>query len=51
MITSQHDLTYKIIKYLDQLLRPLSNEKMKSVTFNDDIDFIQKLNGYAHTER
>jgi len=49
MITSRHNLTYKIRKYLDRLLRPFANEKIKSVTFDDEIDFIQKLNHYTHT--
>ncbi len=50
MITSQHHITFKISKYLDQLLRPFANEKMQEVTFNDEAAFIQKLNGYANIE-
>ena len=50
IITSQHSVTYKISKYLDQLLRPFANEHMKSVIFKDGIEFMQKLYDYVHTE-
>ena len=51
MVTSQRCATFKISKYLDQLLRPFAYEKMASVTFHDEVDFIQKLNAYVHTEQ
>ena len=50
MITSQHSITYKISQYLDQLLRPFANEKMKPFLFNDGIEFMQKLHGYVQTD-
>lgn len=50
IITSQHSATYKISKYLDQLLRPFANEQIKSALFKDGLDFIQKLYAYVHTE-
>jgi len=47
MITSQHNVTYKISKYLDQLLRPFANQNMEPVIFHDEPEFIQKLNEYV----
>ena len=44
-------MIYKISKYLDQLLRPFAHEQMTSVLFKDDIEFMQKLNVYVHTNR
>ena len=38
-------------KYLDQLLRPFAHEQMASILFKDDIEFMQKLNVYVHTNR
>ncbi len=49
-IASKHSAQWKIAKYLDRLLRPFSDDKMKSTTFYDEADFIQKLNHYVHTE-
>ena len=49
-ITSPHYVIHKISKYLDQLLRPFAHEQMASILFKDDIEFMQKLNVYVHTD-
>ncbi|CAF3826272.1 unnamed protein product [Rotaria sp. Silwood1] len=50
-ITSKYSSTWKIGKYLNQLLRPFVDKILKSKTFYDESDFIRKLNYYANTER
>ncbi|CAF2131124.1 unnamed protein product [Rotaria magnacalcarata] len=44
-------LTSKIGEYLNRLLRPFADRIMKTTRFHHDIDFIQKLNHYACTQR
>ncbi|CAF4679464.1 unnamed protein product, partial [Rotaria socialis] len=44
-------LTSKIGEYLNRLLRPFADRIMKTTQFHHDIDFIQKLNHYACTQR
>ncbi|CAF4567441.1 unnamed protein product [Rotaria sp. Silwood2] len=50
IITSKQSATWKIGKYLNQLLRPFADEKLHSTTFYNDADFIRKFNHYANTE-
>ena len=50
IITSPYNIIYKISQYLDQLLRPFAHAQMSSVVFKDDIDFIQKLHVYVHSQ-
>lgn len=50
IITSQYSATYRISKYLDQLLRPFAIQTMRSVIFQDPIEMMQKLYAYVHSE-
>ncbi|CAF1319698.1 unnamed protein product [Rotaria sordida] len=51
VITSRSSTTWKIGKYLNQLLQPFTDKILHSTTFADETDFIRKLNHYANTER
>ncbi|CAF3995631.1 unnamed protein product [Rotaria sordida] len=51
IITSRSSATWKIGKYLNQLLQPFADKNLHSTTFADGTDFIRKLNHYANTER
>ncbi|CAF3934742.1 unnamed protein product [Rotaria sordida] len=51
IITSRFSATWKIGKYLNQLLQPFANKILHPTTFVDETDFIRKLNHYANTER
>ena len=50
-ITSQHSATWKIGKYLNELLRPFVDKILSSTTFRDEPDFMRKLNDYVYVER
>ncbi|CAF1279138.1 unnamed protein product [Rotaria sordida] len=50
IITSRFSATWKIGKYLNQLLQPFTDKILHSTTFVDEIDFIRKLNHYVNTE-
>ena len=51
MIVSHHSPTSNIATYVNQLLRPFADEKMKLLTFSDEADFMQKLNHYAYDQQ
>ncbi|CAF1295590.1 unnamed protein product [Rotaria sp. Silwood1] len=51
MVTSEYSATWKIAKYLNQLLRPFADGVLRSTTFVNETDFIRQLNRYATTER
>ncbi|CAF2819302.1 unnamed protein product [Rotaria sp. Silwood2] len=51
IVTGQYSATWKIAKYLNQLLRPFADGILRSTTFAEETDFIQQLNRYATTER
>ncbi|CAF3196091.1 unnamed protein product [Rotaria sp. Silwood2] len=51
IITSRSRATWKIGKYLNQLLRPFADKIVQSTKFTDDTGFIQRFNHYANTER
>lgn len=44
-------MTWKISKYLNDLLYPIVETILKPTTFRDEADFIQKLNHYASNEK
>lgn len=50
IVTSKHNITYKIGQYLDRLLRPFVYEKMRSVLFRDEIECIERLNYYTNID-
>ncbi|CAF2104345.1 unnamed protein product [Rotaria magnacalcarata] len=50
-VSSHSTATYKIGKYLNELMRPFVGKTLQSTTFRDEVDFMQKLNHYVHTER
>ncbi|CAF3440255.1 unnamed protein product [Rotaria socialis] len=49
MITSESSATWKIGKYLNDLLRPFVNKILQPTVFRDEPDFIQKLHQYVYT--
>ncbi|CAF4958577.1 unnamed protein product [Rotaria sp. Silwood1] len=51
MVTSEYSATWKIAKYLNQLLRPFADGVLRSTTFVNETDFIRQLNRYGTTER
>ncbi|CAF3677425.1 unnamed protein product [Rotaria sp. Silwood1] len=51
IITSHQSATWKIAKYLNQLLQPFVDKILHSTTFADETDFIRKFYHYANTER
>lgn len=50
MITSYQSATWKIGKFLNQLLRAFVDETLQSTAFRDEIDFIKKLSHYAYVQ-
>ncbi|CAF4160822.1 unnamed protein product, partial [Adineta steineri] len=50
-IVAQHSITSKISKYVHRLLRSFVDEKMKSLTFRDEVDFMQKLYYYTYNQQ
>ncbi|CAF1435315.1 unnamed protein product, partial [Rotaria sordida] len=50
-ILTHQSATIKIGKFLQQVLRPFVDKILKSSTFRDDIDFIQKFTNYIEKER
>ncbi|CAM2711106.1 unnamed protein product [Rotaria socialis] len=50
-ITSQHSATWRIGKYLNELLRPFVDKNLSTTTFRDEPDFMRKLNDYVYVER
>ncbi|CAF4709716.1 unnamed protein product, partial [Rotaria socialis] len=50
-ITSQHSATWKIGKYLNELLRPFVDKNISSTTFRDEPDFMYQLYDYIFTKR
>ncbi|CAF3327476.1 unnamed protein product [Rotaria socialis] len=51
IITSESSATWKIGKYLNDLLRPFVNKILQPTTFRDEPDFIQKLHQYVHIDK
>ena len=50
VIPSRHSATWKIGQYLNRLLRPFVARIIRSRSFVDEADLIQKLNAYAVTQ-
>ncbi|CAF5068887.1 unnamed protein product [Rotaria magnacalcarata] len=50
-ITSKHSATWRIGKYLNELLRPFVDKNLSITTFRDEPDFMRKLNDYVYVER
>ncbi|CAM4985770.1 unnamed protein product [Rotaria socialis] len=50
-ITSKHSATWRIGKYLNELLRPFVDKNLSTTTFRDEPDFMRKLNDYVYVER
>ncbi|CAF5172510.1 unnamed protein product, partial [Rotaria magnacalcarata] len=50
-ITSKHSPTWRIGKYLNELLRPFVDKNLSTTTFRDELDFMRKLNDYVYVER
>ncbi|CAF2234943.1 unnamed protein product, partial [Rotaria magnacalcarata] len=50
-ITSKHSATWRISKYLNELLRPFVDKILSTTTFCDEPDFMRKLNDYVYVER
>ncbi|CAF2113717.1 unnamed protein product, partial [Rotaria magnacalcarata] len=50
-ITSKHSPTWRIGKYLNELLRPFVDKNLSTTTFRDEPDFMRKLNDYVYVER
>jgi hypothetical protein len=48
---SQHSITSRLATFLDRLLRPIVEGKLKSTTFTNGADFIRKINQYSKEER
>jgi ssRNA-specific RNase YbeY (16S rRNA maturation enzyme) len=48
---AQHSVTSKIAKYIEQLIRPFADEKMRTLTFCDEADFMQKLHYYTYNQQ
>jgi len=51
IVTSEYSATWKIGKYLNDLLQPFVNKILQPTTFRDEPDFIQKLHQYVHTDK
>ncbi|CAF2034186.1 unnamed protein product, partial [Rotaria magnacalcarata] len=51
IITSAYSATWKIGKYLNDLLRPFVNKILQPTTFRDEPDFMQKLLQYVHIDK
>ncbi|CAF2084607.1 unnamed protein product [Rotaria magnacalcarata] len=49
IITSAYSATWKIGKYLNDLLRPFVNKILQPTTFRDEPDLMQKLHQYVYT--
>ncbi|CAF3392411.1 unnamed protein product [Rotaria socialis] len=50
-IVLRNSPTWKIAKYITDLLQPVVDKTLKATTFHDDIDFIHKLNHYVHHDK
>lgn len=50
MIVSQYSAQSKIARFLNRLLRPFAEEHMQSTTFQNESNFMQKLQYYVHKE-
>ncbi|CAF5208289.1 unnamed protein product, partial [Rotaria magnacalcarata] len=48
-ITSKHSPTWRIGKYLNELLRPFVDKNLSATKFRDEPDFMRKLNDYVYT--
>ena len=51
MIVAAQSITSNIARYVNQLIRPFADEKMKPVTFYNEADFMRKLIGYGCDQR
>ncbi|CAF1204862.1 unnamed protein product, partial [Rotaria magnacalcarata] len=49
-ITSQHSATWKISKYLNELLRPFVDKILPTTTFRDEPDFMYQLYDHIFTK-
>ncbi|CAF5049540.1 unnamed protein product, partial [Rotaria magnacalcarata] len=50
-ITSQHSATWRISKYLNELLRPFVDKILSTTTFRDEPDFMYQLYDHVFTKR
>ncbi|CAF4975871.1 unnamed protein product, partial [Rotaria sp. Silwood1] len=50
-ITSKYSTTWNIGQLINKILRPFVDKTLKSTTYRDEMDFIQKLNHYVSTKR
>ncbi|CAF2924731.1 unnamed protein product [Rotaria sp. Silwood2] len=46
IVVTQHSATVRLAHFLDQLLRPIIQRQLESLTFENGADFIRKLNNY-----